>query len=209
MNLHALPSANSAAQRAGRAWPRLERPGCNPGPQAIPAPSHLPHPWLEPTQKLEDQQDLVSRNMCSAYDGARNEEAPDAERFAAWCEVSRQRPAVRRQVLLAALQARRLHSLNVLQRCRLRQTLVRLQQPSSLRAGLSSAFHCVTAGTPAPGLLLPLRAAPATPWLTPWCAACCGAGGSTLGMLLARCPVYSWPVHPVACSSAMRFFHEQ
>ncbi|KAL4452102.1 hypothetical protein ABPG75_007764 [Micractinium tetrahymenae] len=37
-------------------------------------------------QKLEDQQDLVSRNMCSAYDGARNEEAPDAERLAAWCE---------------------------------------------------------------------------------------------------------------------------
>ncbi|KAL4437493.1 hypothetical protein ABPG77_003474 [Micractinium sp. CCAP 211/92] len=37
-------------------------------------------------QKLEDQQDLVSRNMCSAYDGARNEEAPDAERLAAWCK---------------------------------------------------------------------------------------------------------------------------
>jgi len=40
-------------------------------------------------QKLEDQQDLVSSNMCRAYDSARNEQEPDRQRFEAWCQVGK------------------------------------------------------------------------------------------------------------------------
>ena len=54
-----------------------------------------------PPQKLEDEPSLVSVNMCRAYDGARNEEAPhDQALFDAWCTVS-----VRCQGLGTAVQA--------------------------------------------------------------------------------------------------------
>jgi hypothetical protein len=40
-------------------------------------------------QKLEDQGGLVAANMCTAYDGARDEQAPNPALFKAWCEVGR------------------------------------------------------------------------------------------------------------------------
>lgn len=50
---------------------------------------HRPLPLaLAPVQKLEDEPSLVCVNMCRAYDGARNEEAPhDPALFTAWCTV--------------------------------------------------------------------------------------------------------------------------
>lgn len=78
--LRACGSAECAQVSAMQAGACL---GC----QALLIPSA--HAHSNYLQKLEDEASLVSVNMCRAYDGARNEEAPpDAALFEAWCTVS-------------------------------------------------------------------------------------------------------------------------